>query len=291
MRIRIISSILAVVVLLSAYSVTFGIISSAIQDEATESEPTKEELLDLAEKAVIFRNITLSGSLYGIWKSLDDLRNSPSKQMEWLLSLGYFEGEFLEKYGSELLPCIDRHTGEIIPDPIYDEMPYTAFPEEITIERLKEDYLKLFYHDRYEIFSCIHEHVPYGQPGGKACYEGLIRTDENGRVYAARCENNFGDIWNRGESINVELSEITYRSDKRIVLSVNTGELDYAGDIEFRKTADGWRVYGGCDTFDTGFPPPQTGDSTPIYLTVSLLSLGVLTATVSVTVRKRKKAL
>ena len=59
--------------------------------------------------------------------------------------------------------------------------------------------------------------------------------------------------------------------------------------VEFRKTVDGWRISGG-----TYFPsaviqtPPETGDNTPIFLTLTALSVLGLAA-LAVTARKRKR--
>ena len=56
--------------------------------------------------------------------------------------------------------------------------------------------------------------------------------------------------------------------------------------VEFRKNADGWRIYGGS-AFN-GAPPPETGDNTLVLLTVTALSVFGLCA-LAVTVKRKEK--
>ena len=159
----------------------------------------------------------------------------------WLNEQGYIPEQLVQKKSNELLPHIDRHTGEL-----YDETDgsvFSMFPEDITLETLKSEYFNYFYYDIYEIFDCAHSHPIYGQPNGERCYNWYLTTDADGRVgvhnaeppdYPEGCE---GDVfWGS--------ARITSQTDTRVTITM-TEDLDYQPQektVEFVKTKAGWKV-------------------------------------------------
>ena len=118
-----------------------------------------------------------------------------------------------------------------------------------------------------------------------------MTTDVNGRVgvhnaeppdYPDGCE---GDVfWGS--------ARITSQTDTRVTITM-TEDLDYQPQektVEFVKTKDGWRIYGGTVFSWSGKPPqpPITGDNTPIFLTLTALSVFGLCA-LAVTVKRKEK--
>ena len=81
-------------------------------------------------------------------------------------------------------------------------------------------------------------------------------------------------------------AEILSRSDDRIVMAIYAEGRAWYETVEFRKNADGWRIYGGSAFY--GAPPPETGDNTPIFLTLTALSVLGLVA-LAVTVKRKEK--
>ena len=279
MKKRILSFFCACLLLFTALS-SLGTFAT---EPESEEEPTLKELTDLAKRAYSF-----ASTVQGGWSST------------WHVQEGgtYYSSVITEgtigKNGSELPPYVDRHTGDEYPkDP---DTLYGVLPEEVAMESLKKDYFELFYYDLYELFSCCHDHIHYDQPGGYRCFNMYMVEDIDGRVYIMRTESPFmGSFWGE-ESAEwydhmEEHAEIISKSDDQIVIRLFPEEswADSNITVEFRKNADGWRVFGGLHTFDNGYgEPPETGDNTPILLTLTALSVFGLVA-LAVTVGRKKK--
>ena len=166
-----------------------------------------------------------------------------------------------------------------------------------TIERITKTvnrYYNLFYYDNYEIFECTRKHPVYGQPGGRKCYKDYFRLDDSGRVYTNSIELGIlpeeADFWENEDMWNS--ARITFKDSQKIILTMHY-ELPYGqveGDVtvEYRKTPNGWRVYNGDIVSDGWGEPPETGDNTPILLTLTALSVFGLVA-LAVTVKRKEK--
>ena len=294
MKKRIFSFFCACLLLFTALS-SLG--TFATEPEAEDDCPTVEELVSLARLARHYVIFLREGVLsYWQWYSwgfpLSDF-------MKWMISKGLLPQTLETKDIRELSPLTDRHTGQIYEDDLdliggTGEKLYYALPEGITIEKLKEEYYNLFYYDNYEIFECTRKHPVYGQPGGRKCYKDYFRLDDSGRVYTNSIELGIlpeeADFWENEDMWNS--ARITFKDSQKIILTMHY-ELPYGqveGDVtvEYRKTPNGWRVYNGDIVSDGWGEPPETGDNTPIFLTLTALSVFGLVA-LAVTVGRKKK--
>ena len=283
MRLRCISVVLCIILLFGS-----SLIVPAFADETENNGSySAEEFAQMAEQAQAY-TFLLNGGLYHYWRLIYEYHLS-TYAANWLNEQGYIPEQLVQKKSNELLPHIDRHTGEL-----YDETDgsvFSMFPEDITLETLKSEYFNYFYYDIYEIFDCAHSHPIYGQPNGERCYNWYLTTDADGRVgvhnaeppdYPEGCE---GDVfWGS--------ARITSQTDTRVTITM-TEDLDYQPQektVEFVKTKAGWRIYGGTVFSWSGKPPqpPITGDNTPVFLTLTALSVFGLVA-LAVTVKRKEK--
>ena len=67
-----------------------------------------------------------------------------------------------------------------------------------------------------------------------------------------------------------------------------SGQVEGDVTVEYRKTPNGWRVYNGDIVSDGWGEPPETGDDTPILLTLTTLSVLGL-CVLAVTVKRKEK--
>ena len=252
--------------------------SSAETFEAeSEDYPTVEELAYTARMAMYFSWYIYDG-IYNQWRMYYEFGFPLDEFDQWLISKGMFVETLESKEETELLPLTDFHTGQIIVPPSNLDRLYYAFPSSITMKEIKEAYFSLFYYDMCNIFECTVKH-----PEDKKCYSKFFREDSDGRVYMSYwdyCEDYYTDeaSWNS--------MRITYKDSQKIIIESSPDAFSKI-TAEFRKNADGWRVYDG-DIFLRKCPPPETGDNTPILLTVTALSVLGLCA-LAVAVGRRKK--
>ena len=274
MNLKVFSLILAVVLAFTAFS-SFGVFATELE---VEEEPTVEELAYTARMAMHFSWYIYDG-IYTQWRMYYEFGSTLDEFDQWLISKGMFVEPLESKVAAELLPLTDFHTGQIIVPPSYlDKQPYYAFPSSITMKEIKEAYFSLFYYDMCNIFECTVKH-----PEDKKCYSKFFREDSDGRVYMSYwdyCEDYYTDeaSWNS--------MRITYKDSQKIIIESSPDAFSKI-TAEFRKNADGWRVYDG-DIFLRKCPPPETGDNTPILLTVTALSVLGLCA-LAVTMGRKKK--
>ena len=254
--------------------------SSAETFEAeSEDYPTVEELAYTARMAMYFSWYIYDG-IYNQWRMYYEFGFPLDEFDQWLISKGMFVETLESKEETELLPLTDFHTGQIIVPPSNLDRLYYAFPSSITMKEIKEAYFSLFYYDMCNIFECTVKH-----PEDKKCYSKFFREDSDGRVYMSYwdyCEDYYTDeaSWNS--------MRITYKDSQKIIIESSPDAFSKI-TAEFRKNADGWRVYDG-DIFLRKYPPPETGDNTPILLTVTALSvLGLCALAVAVGRRKKER--
>ena len=254
--------------------------SSAETFEAeSEDYPTVEELAYTARMAMYFSWYIYDG-IYNQWRMYYEFGFPLDEFDQWLISKGMFVETLESKEETELLPLTDFHTGQIIVPPSNLDRLYYAFPSSITMKEIKEAYFSLFYYDMCNIFECTVKH-----PEDKKCYSKFFREDSDGRVYMSYwdyCEDYYTDeaSWN--------FMRITYKDSQKIIIESSPDAFSKI-TAEFRKNADGWRVYDG-DIFLRKCPPPETGDNTPILLTVTALSvLGLCALAVAVGRRKKER--
>ena len=254
--------------------------SSAETFEAeSEDYPTVEELAYTARMAMYFSWYIYDG-IYNQWRMYYEFGFPLDEFDQWLISKGMFVETLESKEETELLPLTDFHTGQIIVPPSNLDRLYYAFPSSITMKEIKEAYFSLFYYDMCNIFECTVKH-----PEDKKCYSKFFREDSDGRVYMSYwdyCEDYYTDeaSWNS--------MRITYKDSQKIIIESSPDAFSKI-TAEFRKNADGWRVYDG-DIFLRKCPPPETGDSTPVLLTVTALSvLGLCALAVAVGRRKKER--
>ena len=255
--------------------------SSAETFEAeSEDYPTVEELAYTARMAMYFSWYIYDG-IYNQWRMYYEFGFPLDEFDQWLISKGMFVETLESKEETELLPLTDFHTGQIIVPPSNLDRLYYAFPSSITMKEIKEAYFSLFYYDMCNIFECTVKH-----PEDKKCYSKFFREDSDGRVYMSYwdyCEDYYTDeaSWNS--------MRITYKDSQKIIIESSPDAFSKI-TAEFRKNADGWRVYDG-DIFLRKCPPPETGDNTPILLTVTALSVLGLCALAVAVGRKKKERL
>lgn len=254
--------------------------SSAETFEAeSEDYPTVEELAYTARMAMYFSWYIYDG-IYNQWRMYYEFGFPLDEFDQWLISKGMFVETLESKEETELLPLTDFHTGQIIVPPSNLDRLYYAFPSSITMKEIKEAYFSLFYYDMCNIFECTVKH-----PEDKKCYSKFFREDSDGRVYMSYwdyCEDYYTDeaSWNS--------MRITYKDSQKIIIESSPDAFSKI-TAEFRKNADGWRVYDG-DIFLRKCPPPETGDNTLILLTVTALSvLGLCALAVAVGRRKKER--
>ena len=254
--------------------------SSAETFEAESKDyPTVEELAYTARMAMYFSWYIYDG-IYNQWRMYYEFGFPLDEFDQWLISKGMFVETLESKEETELLPLTDFHTGQIIVPPSNLDRLYYAFPSSITMKEIKEAYFSLFYYDMCNIFECTVKH-----PEDKKCYSKFFREDSDGRVYMSYwdyCEDYYTDeaSWNS--------MRITYKDSQKIIIESSPDAFSKI-TAEFRKNADGWRVYDG-DIFLRKCPPPETGDNTPILLTVTALSvLGLCALAVAVGRRKKER--
>lgn len=254
--------------------------SSAETFEAeSEDYPTVEELAYTARMAMYFSWYIYDG-IYNQWRMYYEFGFPLDEFDQWLISKGMFVETLESKEETELLPLTDFHTGQIIVPPSNLDRLYYAFPSSITMKEIKKAYFSLFYYDMCNIFECTVKH-----PEDKKCYSKFFREDSDGRVYMSYwdyCEDYYTDeaSWNS--------MRITYKDSQKIIIESSPDAFSKI-TAEFRKNADGWRVYDG-DIFLRKCPPPETGDNTPILLTVTALSvLGLCALAVAVGRRKKER--
>lgn len=254
--------------------------SSAETFEAeSEDYPTVEELAYTARMAMYFSWYIYDG-IYNQWRMYYEFGFPLDEFDQWLISKGMFVETLESKEETELLPLTDFHTGQIIVPPSNLDRLYYAFPSSITMKEIKEAYFSLFYYDMCNIFECTVKH-----PEDKKCYSKFFREDSDGRVYMSYwdyCEDYYTDeaSWNS--------MRITYKDSQKIIIESSPDAFSKI-TAEFRKNADGWRVYDG-DIFLRKCPPPETGDNTPVLLTVTAVSvLGLCALAVAVGRRKKER--
>ena len=259
---------------------SLSLLSSAETFEAeSEDYPTVEELAYTARMAMYFSWYIYDG-IYNQWRMYYEFGFPLDEFDQWLISKGMFVETLESKEETELLPLTDFHTGQIIVPPSNLDRLYYAFPSSITMKEIKEAYFSLFYYDMCNIFECTVKH-----PEDKKCYSKFFREDSDGRVYMSYwdyCEDYYTDeaSWNS--------MRITYKDSQKIIIESSPDAFSKI-TAEFRKNADGWRVYDG-DIFLRKCPPPETGDNTPILLTVTALSvLGLCALAVAVGRRKKER--
>lgn len=275
MNLKVFSLILAVVLAFTAFS-SFGVFATELE---VEEEPTVEELAYTARMAMHFSWYIYDG-IYTQWRMYYEFGSTLDEFDQWLISKGMFVETLESKEETELLPLTDFHTGQIIVPPSNLDRLYYAFPSSITMKEIKEAYFSLFYYDMCNIFECTVKH-----PEDKKCYSKFFREDSDGRVYMSYwdyCEDYYTDeaSWNS--------MRITYKDSQKIIIESSPDAFSKI-TAEFRKNADGWRVYDG-DIFLRKCPPPETGDNTPILLTVTALSvLGLCALAVAVGRRKKER--
>lgn len=254
--------------------------SSAETFEAeSEDYPTVEELAYTARMAMYFSWYIYDG-IYNQWRMYYEFGFPLDEFDQWLISKGMFVETLESKEETELLPLTDFHTGQIIVPPSNLDRLYYAFPSSITMKEIKEAYFSLFYYDMCNIFECTVKH-----PEDKKCYSKFFREDSDGRVYMSYwdyCEDYYTDeaSWNS--------MRITYKDSQKIIIE-SSPDVGAKITAEFRKNKDGWRVY-DCNTLFTRCPPPETGDNTPVLLTVTAVSvLGLCALAVAVGRRKKER--
>ena len=274
MKKRILSFFCACLLLFTALS-SLGTFAS--DPEGGDDCPTVEELAYTARMAMYFSWYIYDG-IYNQWRMYYEFGFPLDEFDQWLISKGMFVETLESKEETELLPLTDFHTGQIIVPPSNLDRLYYAFPSSITMKEIKEAYFSLFYYDMCNIFECTVKH-----PEDKKCYSKFFREDSDGRVYMSYwdyCEDYYTDeaSWNS--------MRITYKDSQKIIIESSPDAFSKI-TAEFRKNADGWRVYDG-DIFLRKCPPPETGDNTPILLTVTALSVFGLVA-LAVTGKRKEK--
>ena len=274
MKKRILSFFCTCLLLFTALS-SLGTFAS--EPEGGDDCPTVEELAYTARMAMYFSWYIYDG-IYNQWRMYYEFGFPLDEFDQWLISKGMFVETLESKEETELLPLTDFHTGQIIVPPSNLDRLYYAFPSSITMKEIKEAYFSLFYYDMCNIFECTVKH-----PEDKKCYSKFFREDSDGRVYMSYwdyCEDYYTDeaSWNS--------MRITYKDSQKIIIESSPDAFSKI-TAEFRKNADGWRVYDG-DIFLRKCPPPETGDNTPILLTVTALSVFGLVA-LAVTVKRKEK--
>ena len=274
MKKRILSFFCTCLLLFTALS-SLGTFAS--EPEGGDDCPTVEELAYTARMAMYFSWYIYDG-IYNQWRMYYEFGFPLDEFDQWLISKGMFVETLESKEETELLPLTDFHTGQIIVPPSNLDRLYYAFPSSITMKEIKEAYFSVFYYDMCNIFECTVKH-----PEDKKCYSKFFREDSDGRVYMSYwdyCEDYYTDeaSWNS--------MRITYKDSQKIIIESSPDAFSKI-TAEFRKNADGWRVYDG-DIFLRKCPPPETGDNTPILLTVTALSVFGLVA-LAVTVKRKEK--
>ena len=269
--------LLLALLLIAGAVISLSLPSLAEEFEAGDDCPTVEELAYTARMAMYFSWYIYDG-IYNQWRMYYEFGFPLDEFDQWLISKGMFVETLESKEETELLPLTDFHTGQIIVPPSNLDRLYYAFPSSITMKEIKEAYFSLFYYDMCNIFECTVKH-----PEDKKCYSKFFREDSDGRVYMSYwdyCEDYYTDeaSWNS--------MRITYKDSQKIIIESSPDAFSKI-TAEFRKNADGWRVYDG-DIFLRKCPPPETGDNTPILLTVTALSVFGLVA-LAVTVKRKEK--
>ena len=277
------ASIVTVTILLGIFLLdTFSAFGFADEPESGE-EPTVEELVNATKHANAYVQF-LRGGLYECWRYVYDFQTE-DEGLQWLKEQGYIPEILSSKSGKELQPVADRHTGQKYTP---ESSLYYALPESVTMQKLEDDYFSFFYYDIYELFLCIHKHIPYGQPGGSKCFNYYLAEDEDGRLYipvVTITEDREGwfteNFWASGK--------ITEKAENTVTVSFmpDVTNLYETATVQFRKTDGKWKIYGG-NMFEGLGEPPETGDNTPIFLTLTALSVLGLCA-LAVTARKRKR--
>ena len=261
--------------------------SSAETFEAeSEDYPTVEELAYTARMAMYFSWYIYDG-IYNQWRMYYEFGFPLDEFDQWLISKGMFVETLESKEETELLPLTDFHTGQIIVPPSNLDRLYYAFPSSITMKEIKEAYFSLFYYDICNIFECT---VKHRYPGKWPCYSEFFREDSDGKVYMSYWETGMlpEDIDECTNKAAWDSMRITYKDSQKIIIE-SSPDVGAKITAEFRKNADGWRVYDG-DIFLRKCPPPETGDNTPILLTVTALSvLGLCALAVAVGRRKKER--
>ena len=281
MNLKVFSLILAVVLAFTAFS-SFGVFATELE---VEEEPTVEELAYTARMAMHFSWYIYDG-IYTQWRMYYEFGSTLDEFDQWLISKGMFVEPLESKVAAELLPLTDFHTGQIIVPPSYlDKQPYYAFPSSITMKEIKEAYYSLFYYDMCNIFECTVKH-----PEDKKCYSKFFREDSDGKVYMSYWETGMlpEDIDECTNKAAWDSMRITYKDSQKIIIE-SSPDVGAKITAEFRKNKDGWRVY-DCNTLFTRCPPPETGDYTPVLLTVTAVSvLGLCALAVAVGRRKKER--
>ena len=283
MKKRILSFFCACLLLFAALS-SLGTFAT---EPESEEEPTVEELVELAKEAEWCGTSFWGAGAFHLFLLA---RNNPdAPELKWAKEEGLMTETFEEKSAKELYG-INLHTGNMVAlGTAYENMPAAAFPKEVTVESLKKLYLQYFAYDLHGIFTCPVE----GEHDMEKCFSTSFLTDSEGRLYSTPNAYEDTSFTEKGSEEDFWSSaRITEQTENRIQMTlygVNPEENFWT--VEFRKTVDGWRISGG-----TYFPPaviptpPETGDNTPIFLTLTALSvLGICALAVTVGKRKRRR--
>ncbi len=261
----------------------------------SEEIPSVEELIELINVAIERKSLFGGGGVLALFQMRPD-----DPELKWAKEEGLMPDTLISKRMTELYG-INRHTGELIPyDPTIEYMAggfACALPETVTLSDLKEICCRYFTADFCGIFVCPN-HFRHDE---EHCFYPNILTDENGRLYTIAREwmdEYFGDLlWNVTweeffQSAEIEITNQTADTIELTFYTPNPPLSPIPDTVDFRKTADGWRISGGSFMGFTDLMrelPPETGDRTPALLTASLLSLAALTAMAVSFSRKRKK--
>lgn len=257
------------IALISVHSI-FGLLTVSAETPDTVSQEEQEEILRVAKNAVFFgRMIRNEYTCFCIPDEQWNLKapfEEENEMREWLKENGlYMENVtyrdiYIKEQGREYcLNCAHQ------------------FPEQVTYDNLVKLMDKCFAYDICSFLGTDQELSLVAESGVVYNYN-LFEID--GKL--------FGRLDNASPLLDVGNFEIVSCDENKAVLNDGTNLT-----IDLIKTDEGYRVSGGSYFKEMyGFVSiPSTGDSTPIYLTFSLLSLAALTVTAVGVLKKRKKAL
>ena len=253
-----------------------------------EDEALVEELVRLAKEAECLTEM-ISGENYLNYcfetreQAEQSVHNNGSRYLEiwnWGKAHGYLSGNRDSVETCEL-EIYDRHTGEKV-----TVLHCFAFPTTVGSQKILEDLKTYFSRDIYDFYGCNHSlnSEEYKMP----CYTKYL-VEKDGRMYRW-CEGSYNQVpsfteeeWSSGRLLE--------RAESKAVLGFDSEGIqqEHPLTVIFEKTSVGWRISGGTyfETVDD-ITPPETGDNTPIFLTLTALSVFGLVA-LAVTVGRKKK--